>query len=216
MEQSNSTKIQVVVVVGHAATHERTRAVAKRGLGIEIIRPGASDPGSLHLLTDNRSEVLILDVRLPEVSGEDIGAELRSHFRGLKVIVLAGYDHVAYLNILTNLVPDVFHGPAFAEGEIMDVARAAVDRRCLLRAELLLVRSEQLPEPLTVRECETLRLMAAGRHNREIAGELGISIKTVEFHVYHVLEKLGVHGRVEAILRARELSPGQQSSSGAA
>ncbi|MFI5267982.1 MAG: response regulator transcription factor [Chloroflexota bacterium] len=216
MQQLSDGRIQVAVVVGHAGTRERKRAVAKRGPGIEIVRPGASEPGSLHLLTAGRPEVLILDVRLPEVNGDDIGADLRTHFPRLEVIVLSGYDHVGLLQALVKLGAEPFRGAACDEAEIMEAARTAVDRRCLLSAEMLLARSEYLPEPLTVREYETLRLMAAGRHNREIGDELGISLKTVEFHICHVMEKLGVHGRVEAILRARELSSGQPSSTGAA
>lgn len=216
MEQSSEARVQLVVIVGHSATQERRRAVAKRGLGIEVIRPGASDPGSLHLFTDNRAEVLILDVRLPEVNGEEIGAELRGHFAGLALIVLAGYDHIAYMKALSRLGPRAFRGPAFAEAGIMEAARVAVNRRCLLSLEMLRTRSEWLLEPLTPRECEILRLMAAGRHNREIAAELGIAVKTVEFHIAHVMEKLGVHGRVEAILRARQLSSGDGPSTGAA
>lgn len=215
MEQADSGPIRLAVVLGHSATQERTRAMARRGLGLEVVRPAATDPGALHLLTENRAEVLILDVRLPEINGQEIGDELRERFPGLRVIVLAGYDHVGYLRQLAALAEDGLRGAGFDEAEIVAAAEAAVDRRCLLSAAMLLTRSEWLPEPLTQREYETLRLMAAGRHNREISRELGIALKTVEFHACHVMEKLGVHGRVEAILRARELSS-RRPSSGAA
>lgn len=216
MEQSDNTRVQVVVVVGHAVTHERTRAVAKHGSGIEIVLPGAGEPGSLHLLTDNRPEVLILDVRLPEVSGDEIAADLRRQFQGLELVLLTGYDYMAYFQAFADRGREVFLGRHFDREQIVSAARAAVDRRCLLSPEMLLSRSDWLPEPLTPREYEALRLMAAGRHNRDIADELGISLKTVEFHVCHVMEKLGVHSRVEAILRARELSSKDRPSSGVA
>ena len=112
MEQSESPCTRLVVVVGHTATHERSRAVAKRGLGLEIIRPGPGDPGALHLLSDNRPDVLIVDVRLPEINGDEIGAELRSRLPGIGVIVLAGYDHMGYLQALVGLGPAAFAGRA--------------------------------------------------------------------------------------------------------
>jgi DNA-binding NarL/FixJ family response regulator len=57
---------------------------------------------------------------------------------------------------------------------------------------------------LTTREQEVLRLVVKGRRNSDIAIELGISVKTVEFHVGNVLAKLGAHSRAEAIHLARE------------
>jgi DNA-binding NarL/FixJ family response regulator len=59
--------------------------------------------------------------------------------------------------------------------------------------------------PLTERETDVLRLLAEGLTNREIAGRLFISEKTVGTHVAHIFEKLGVHGRVEAAGRAHVL-----------
>jgi LuxR family maltose regulon positive regulatory protein len=62
-----------------------------------------------------------------------------------------------------------------------------------------------LVEPLTERECEVLRLVAAGRPNREIAGALFVTLDTVKKHVTHILGKLGAANRTEAVARARAL-----------
>ena len=62
-----------------------------------------------------------------------------------------------------------------------------------------------LVEPLSQREMEVLRLLAAGMPNQQIAGELVVSLHTVKKHVTHVLGKLGAANRTEATARAREL-----------
>ena len=62
-----------------------------------------------------------------------------------------------------------------------------------------------LVEPLSDRELEVLGLLAAGRTNREIAGELVVALDTVKKHVSHVLGKLGAANRTQAVARAREL-----------
>jgi LuxR family transcriptional regulator, maltose regulon positive regulatory protein len=62
-----------------------------------------------------------------------------------------------------------------------------------------------LVEPLTAREVEVLGLLAAGRSNQRIAGELVVTLDTVKKHVSHVMDKLGVANRTEAVARAREL-----------
>ena len=65
--------------------------------------------------------------------------------------------------------------------------------------------SPQLVEPLTARELEVLRLLAAGRSNQSIARELVVALDTVKKHVSHVLAKLGAANRTEAVARARDL-----------
>jgi LuxR family maltose regulon positive regulatory protein len=62
-----------------------------------------------------------------------------------------------------------------------------------------------MAEPLTGRELEVLRLIAAGKSNQRIAGELFVSLDTVKKHVTHVLGKLGAANRTEAAARARRL-----------
>ena len=64
-----------------------------------------------------------------------------------------------------------------------------------------------LVEPLTSRELEVLRLLAAGRSNQAIAGELVVTLDTVKKHVSHILGKLGAANRTEAVARARRAGP---------
>jgi LuxR family transcriptional regulator, maltose regulon positive regulatory protein len=69
-------------------------------------------------------------------------------------------------------------------------------------AKLLAAR---LPEPLSERELEVLRLLASGKSNRRIASELFVSVGTVKTHTNNLYRKLGVHSRTQALARAREL-----------
>ena len=63
-----------------------------------------------------------------------------------------------------------------------------------------------LVEPLTSRELQVLQMLAAGRSNQAIAGQLVVTLDTVKKHVSHILGKLGAASRTEAVARARELS----------
>jgi LuxR family maltose regulon positive regulatory protein len=65
--------------------------------------------------------------------------------------------------------------------------------------------AQPLPEPLSERELEVLRLVAAGKSNREISGQLFVTVDTVKKHLTHIFGKLGVRSRTQAVARAREL-----------
>jgi LuxR family maltose regulon positive regulatory protein len=107
-------------------------------------------------------------------------------------------------------------GAAEAAERALDLARRSGDVVTLREARGLLERARSsrpahpsrasgLVEPLTERELEVLRLVAAGRSNRQIAGELYLALGTVKTHVHAISGKLGAANRVEAIARAREL-----------
>ncbi len=81
----------------------------------------------------------------------------------------------------------------------------AFDRRAPKQEPVAAPGPSPLVEPLTERETEVLRLMAAGLSNREIADELVLAMGTVKAHLHNIYGKLGVRGRVEAAARAREL-----------
>jgi DNA-binding NarL/FixJ family response regulator len=84
-------------------------------------------------------------------------------------------------------------------GEIVDALQNAMAGRAVIARP-----DADSVELLTAREEEVLRLMAGGLRNGEIAAQLGLSVKTVEFHINHVLEKVGARSRVEAVMRARQ------------
>ncbi len=65
--------------------------------------------------------------------------------------------------------------------------------------------TQPLPEPLSERELEVLRLIAAGKSNREIAGQLFVTVDTVKKHLTHIFRKLGARSRTQAVVQAREL-----------
>jgi ATP/maltotriose-dependent transcriptional regulator MalT len=120
--------------------------------------------------------------------------------------------HLARAEILERM------GEAGAIGaaeRALELARRSGDVVALREARALLARAAAEParpsahpklvEPLTRRELEVLRLVAAGRSNRQIAGELYLALGTVKSHVHAIAGKLGAANRVEAIARAREL-----------
>ena len=86
----------------------------------------------------------------------------------------------------------------------MAAIRAAAHGQTVLMPEAARAVMSSAAESLTAREAEVLQLMAAGRRNAEIAQALAVSVKTIEFHVGHILDKLGARSRTEALVKARQ------------
>jgi DNA-binding NarL/FixJ family response regulator len=116
----------------------------------------------------------------------------------LRQLVDSDPVHESVAFVLENLPPGL---RVVASGELCD----AVTGRTGSQAMLEQVERAGLAEPLTGRELEVLRLLAAGKSNQRIAHDLVVALDTVKKHVTHLLGKLGVANRTEAVARARDL-----------
>jgi LuxR family maltose regulon positive regulatory protein len=119
---------------------------------------------------------------------------------GLTCVLYSRYNYRTFFDKDNQVIPLLTHvrrvAPSFVD-QLLDEAGAPATKQ-----ELVV---QPLVEPLSERELEVLRLIAAGLSNREIAQELFIAVGTVKRHTNHIYGKLGVHSRTEAVARAREL-----------
>jgi LuxR family maltose regulon positive regulatory protein len=119
---------------------------------------------------------------------------------GITCVLYSRYNYRTFFDKDNQVIPLLTHvrrvAPSFAD-QLLDEAGAPATKQELM--------AQSLVEPLSERELEVLRLIAAGLSNREIAQELFIAVGTVKRHTNHIYGKLGVHSRTEAVVRAREL-----------
>jgi len=160
------------------------------------VRAVPTGPDGLAAARSETPALVILDVNLPGLSGYEVCRALREeHGPELPILFLSGertesFDRVAGFLIGAD---DYMVKPA-AEDELLARVRALV-RRAPARAAAPLL-------GLTPRELDVLRLLAEGQRQAQIAGELVISPKTVATHIEHILAKLDVHSRAEAVALA--------------
>jgi DNA-binding NarL/FixJ family response regulator len=139
--------------------------------------------------------LVVLDVRMPDLSGYEVCRRLRDEFGDTVSIVFLsgerteGFDRAAGLLVGAD---DYLVKP-FSPDELL----ARVRLRLPPASE-----EPPLPSDLTKRELQVLRLLAEGLSQKEIAGSLVISSKTVAAHIHHILGKLGVHSRAQAVAHA--------------
>jgi DNA-binding NarL/FixJ family response regulator len=147
--------------------------------------------------------VVVLDLRLPRVSGFDVIVHIRREFPNARIIILSnlhGSEDIYRAvrgGAMGYLTKD-------ASGEELLNAIQTVDRGLRYLPHVALDRmAERMPSvDLTPRETEVLTCITQGRSNREIAEELGIAEKTVRIHVSAVLDKMGARDRTQATIYA--------------
>ena len=151
---------------------------------------------ALYLIERETPDVVLLDVRLPDISGYQLCRRLRDDFGDSIGIVLVSGERKESFDRVAGLLlgADDYVVKPFVLDELMArVQRLAKRSRPIARTVVA---------GLTRRELEILRLLACGMDHVEIAHDLVIAAKTVEKHIEHILLKLGVHSRAQAIALA--------------
>lgn len=167
---------------------------------MEVVASVATAQEAVTLYESKQPDVVLLDLRLPGMSGVEAIRRIREVDQEAKIIVLTMYDGdedvyraltagaVAYL-LKDTLVDDLI-------GVVREVAAGARRIPAGVAARL----AERVGQPaLTPRETESVGLIARGMRNKEIAAELGISEETVHVHVKSLFTKLNVHDRTAAV-----------------
>jgi two-component system response regulator FixJ len=154
-----------------------------------LAHPGSKGPGCL-----------VLDVRMPRMDGLELLEVLRTHRIGLPVIMISGHADVPMaVKAMQSGAVDFIQKPVNHQDLLERVRKALIaDER--FRAEIgdPLVIAERL-EQLTAKEREVLDAVVQGRSNKSIAGELGLSVRTVETHRANLMRKLGVHSTADLV-----------------
>jgi DNA-binding NarL/FixJ family response regulator len=152
----------------------------------------ASGEKALELLTPP-PDLILLDVHLPGISGYEVLHQLRSRGVESPVVFISGERTESFDRVAGMLLGGVdYLVKPFAPDELLARIRSALAR----------MSSRQHSPGLTSREVEVLTLLTHGRAQSEIATELGISSRTVGTHIEHILTKLNVHSRAQAVALA--------------
>jgi len=145
----------------------------------------------------NKHGCLVVDVRLPGMSGLELQAELVKDNIKLPVIIITGHGDVPMAVQAMKMGALNFIEKPFRDQVLLDNIQKAIDLDAQNRSEQgKFIQSKRKLESLTPREKEILDLLVTGKPNKAIAFELGISQKTVDFHRANILKKMGVESVV--------------------
>jgi two-component system, NarL family, response regulator DevR len=205
--------IRLLIIDDHEMVREGLKAMLTAEPDFEIVGDAANAEQAFELIERLHPDVILLDIRLPGMSGIDVCRTVMEHYPETAVIILTTFSDEALVAQCIQagargfIVKDIERFDlkrsirAVARGEAAIDPKAAVAVLAQLRRAPL-VNQEPSPEPLSPQQIVILRLVAQGLSSREIATQLYLSENTVKGYVQEILHRLGVKNRTEAVMVA--------------
>jgi DNA-binding NarL/FixJ family response regulator len=206
--------IRVMLADDHAVVRKGIREFLEETGDIQVVAEAADGNSALALARQHQPDVVVLDIKMPGLSGIDVTQELRAADYPAGILILTAYDDDPYIMAGIQAGANGYVLKAADPEEIIRAVRAvhegqsAMDPAIATKLMHYLV-SENRPqqptsliESLTPRELEVLAYVARGLTNRAIGHELGISDRTVQGHLANIFGKMNVSSRTEAVMTA--------------
>ena len=200
--------IRVVIADDHAVVRRGLRQVLDAEEGFEVVAEASDLDGARRYVRGHHPDVLILDLNMRGGSSLDGIPEIRAECPGTQIVVLTMQDEPAYARHALGAGALGYVLKESAESELVEAIRRAAAGDTYLNPRLgARVAAEPppgLPDGLSEREVEVLRMIALGHTNAEIAEQLYLSVRTVETHRAHIQQKLRLASRSELVRYALE------------
>jgi two-component system response regulator NreC len=195
--------IRVALVDDHAIVRSGVRRLLAEVEDVEVVGEAADLRGAVRLARIERPDVVVLDIGLRDGSGLDVVEEIRA--TGARIVILSMQDEPAYAHRAFERGAQGYVLKDAADDELVGAIRTVLADRLYVHPALaarLVLREPD--DDLTEREREVLRLIALGHTNQEIASHLFLSVRTIESHRRHILDKLRLSTRADLVRYALE------------
>jgi NarL family two-component system response regulator LiaR len=207
-------KIRIVIADDHSVLREGTRKLLEEEADMEVVGQAIDGEEAVKLTRELKPDVVLMDIAMPKLDGIAATKQIKHELPATNVLILSAYDDDQFVFRLLQAgaagyllksvhsqelvagVRSVFHGESVLHPVI---ARKVLSRFALTSGE---PSSAKTAGGLTEREIEFLKLMTRGLSNKEIAGEVNLSIRTVQGCLGQIFKKLGVSSRTEAVIYA--------------
>jgi two-component system NarL family response regulator len=193
-------RASVLVVDDHALLRTGVANIINQEPDLRVVAEAANGVEAVAAFERHHPDVTLLDLRMPEMEGVEAVRQIRDRDPQAKVIILTTYDtdeditRALKAGAKAYVLKDIS-----AEALITCIHDVLAGKTYLAPAAAAKLAEGVTRVHLTPRELTTLKLMADGKSNKEIANELSISDRTVKSHLGHLFEKLGVTSRTEAV-----------------
>lgn len=203
--------IRVIVADDHPIVRSGIVGLLALDPGLDVVGEASDGSAAVELAARALPDVVLMDLRMPGISGIEATARITAEQPDVRVLVLTTYETDDDILGAIEAGASGYLLKAAPQEEIVAGIRAVADGHTVLAPSIAAtlvtrMRTDRPGRPaLTPRELDVLRLVSAGRSNPEIARDLFIGEATVKTHLLHVFEKLGVSDRTRAVTLALEL-----------
>ncbi len=203
------SRIRVLLADDHVTTREGLRRLLDEDAAVEVIGVAGDGEETVRLARELRPDILLLDISMPGLNGVEVARTLETTLPETRIVVLTGYsDSEEYARALLRLGVKGYLSKTASVEEVIGALRSVHAGHTHMEpavSALLASTERRKPEERpTPRELDVLRLVAKGYGNADIAKELFIVERPVEFHVTNLLGKLQAFSRTEAVYLARQ------------
>jgi DNA-binding NarL/FixJ family response regulator len=188
-----ATSIRVLIADDHAVVREGVRHVLGAEHGFEVVGEAADGIEASRLAEALAPDVVVLDLSMPGGSGLDAARRIRATMPGCRVLVLSIHDHAEYVQQSVLAGAQGYLRKDSSPAQLREAIRAVYSGEQAF-TQTVAIRSDERLALLTPRERAVLAAIAAGRTNKEIASDLGNSVRTIEAHRDSISRKLKLRG----------------------
>jgi two-component system, NarL family, response regulator DegU len=210
-------KINIVLADDHVLVRKGIRAMLESDTDIQVVGEASNGIEALETAKKLNPDILVLDIRMPEMNGLEAAAKLGGYSPSTKAVILSMHDSEEYVlqaldagaygyllkdtdkTEFIKALKQVHTGIKYFSGAVSNVLANR-----LLGARPFTTKSsvEEDEYHLTKREKEILRMVIDGKHNKEIADASAKSVRTIETHRFNIMKKLGVNNAIDMVNKA--------------
>ena len=195
---------RILLVDDHKMVRDGLKALIEKEAGMDVIAEADTGRKALHLSRKLKPDIVVMDISMPELNGIDASRQIVSELPGVNVVALSMHSQKQFVE---GMLKAGVRGYLLKDGafeELINAVRTVMTGRIYLSPDITavvvngylkggLAGREPQSGMLTLREREVLQLIAEGQSVKKIAEKLCISIKTVETHRSHIMNKLNLY-----------------------
>jgi two-component system response regulator NreC len=199
--------IRLLLADDHRTVRESLRLMLEQQPDMEVVGEAGDGRQAMQAAEALHPDIVIMDIAMPETSGLVAARSMRQRFPSVKVVMLTRHGDDAYFQELLRAGVSGYILKQSASTELLQAIRAVAQGGEYLDSALTArvtgrfrnARRAEHGRVISDREREVLRLIAWGHSNKEIAGKLELSVKTVEVHKANAMKKLGMRSRIDIV-----------------